>query len=300
MRIYKFIIGLIILAAGMLSVAFLLNPGIARAAPADQETSQPIGTVYFSDLGAVEKVMHGPYDSYRLRLSLPSHWALRDGVQLTLHLKAFYTTISGSKAADLYGGFVDVEYNGQLVQTVYLDWTGERTLTIPIPSQSLVPVRDDERHELSFFLNSAVDCEYDHDTTLSILPDSHLDFPYEESSPPVDLRNFPRPFYQENAVESANVFVIFPAQPSSAELQALLTISAGLSRVTSNRLSFTPLSESALTDEIRSSAHLIYVGKSDNLTDIRQVSWRIPWEETGFQGEEMQTDDGLVQIAVSP
>ena len=252
-----------------------------------------------------DRLMHGPYDSYRVRFSLPMNWELLEGAEIQLSLNPFFTralAVDGEQTSVATGGALDVTFNGKLLTTILLDWSGPRTISIPIPVEALTPTRTDGRHELYLFLDAAVDCDLDHKTTLGVGADSRFIFPHELGDAPTDLRLLPRPLYQVSAFQPTTALLIVPDQPSAAEMQAALTVAAGLGRVTSGNLPLQLVAYSQLTPTLRSNAHLIFIGRPQAFPLLSTLDLPAPLNtaaESGFNTPIAQPSDGILQMAVS-
>ncbi len=304
----------LIAAACITLLALFCLPGPALAQPAQQSTPAPQQTAVpggvsdalnafsFTTLDLTDRLMHGPYDSYRVRFSLPMNWSLTEGAEIQLHLNPFFTNAlreDGGQVDVATGGSLDVTYNDELLTTIILDWSGPRVISIPIPVEALTPKRTDGRHELYLFLDAAIDCELDHKTTLGIDADSIFILPHTLADAPADLRLLPRPLYQVSALMPSTTLLVLPDQPSAAELQAALTVAAGLGRITGGNLPMQLLSVSQLTPQQRASAHLVFIGKPQAFPMLGSLDLPAPWSEAGFSLPEALPSDGILQMAVS-
>ncbi|HNT24291.1 MAG TPA: cellulose biosynthesis cyclic di-GMP-binding regulatory protein BcsB [Anaerolineales bacterium] len=303
-----------IAAACLTLLALFCLPSPAQAQPPQQATPAPQPTVgpgdisdttnafSFTTLGLTDRLMHGPYDSYRVRFSLPMNWSLSEGAEIQLHLNPFFTNALGEGGHEVdvaTGGALDVTFNDELLTTIILDWSGPRVISIPIPAEALTPARTDGRHELYIFLDAAIDCELDHKTTLGIDADSIFILPHALADAPADLRLLPRPLYQANPLMPSTTLLIVPDQPSAAELQAALTIAAGFGRITAGNMPIQLLSLSQLTPELQANAHLVFVGRPEGLPILSSLDLPAPWSPAGFSILEALPSDGILQMAVS-
>ncbi|MCC6147942.1 MAG: cellulose biosynthesis cyclic di-GMP-binding regulatory protein BcsB [Anaerolineaceae bacterium] len=256
--------------------------------------------ISLSKLEIPDTAMRGPFDSFTATFSVPADWQLSDGAQLVLKIDArFFRGISEITGQTIQGSgaTMDVSFNDKILTTLLIDWTGERTVTIPITPEALTPYLTDGRHELFLFLDAAVDCFLDfHETTVVVRSDSKIILPHAQAIPSASLATFPRPLYLSSAFAPTPVKLIVPDSPTAEELQAALTISAGLGRLTTGRIPLTLTTPSLLSNEDRQGAHLIYVGKASSFSDLQGASLPAPSNGSAFTLNGLQPDDGIVQV----
>lgn len=248
------------------------------------------------------EVLHGPYDSKRLRFGLPSTWELQSGTELYLHLNAYFSNsrrgAEGIQAAN--GGTLEVSFNGQLIATVVFDWIGERTVRIPIPDEVLQSSRSDGRHELYLFLNAAIDCAYDNQTAITVQPDSQFYFPHDIRPPDLDLSLLPRPIYQLDSFQTESVVVVAPDNPSREELEAAYLAVGGMTRMTRNALVPELLFVNEITPQIMAENHIVFVGKPAAFRSFVTAEWPVPFAGGQLQHPALQADDGVIQMTLNP
>ncbi len=249
------------------------------------------------------EVLHGPYDSKRLRFGLPSTWALQPGAELYLHLNAYFSNsrgrgVEGVRAAN--GGTLEVSFNGQLIATVVFDWIGERTVRIPIPAELLQSPRSDGRHELYLFLNAAIDCAYDNQTAITVQADSQFYFPHDIHPPDLDLSLLPRPIYQLDSFQTESAVVVAPDNPSRAELEAAYLAVASVARMTRNTLVPELLFAGEVTPQIMAENHIIFVGQPAEFQSFAEAGWPVPFAGGQLQHPALQAGDGVIQMTTNP
>jgi cellulose synthase operon protein B len=269
-------------------------------------TPQPVSAedpnfVSFQMMGQVDRVLHGPYASLRVRFSQPTSWKLLPGALLQLDLGAYFNqaTLINSKGAALV-----VTFNGVLLSTVIIDWNGEHTVSIPIPDAALVSQRLDGRHELSLFLDASMDCRTSNQTTITLRSSSGFVLPHELVSPDTALAQLPHPFYQDSSFLLEPVTLVLPRDASAEEMQAALTVVAAFGRFSSGSLAL-PLVTSDFSGDKTAhdqllQGHLIFVGKPGAFADLAQVQFPAPVKGGVVQAPAMQADDGVVEMSVSP
>ncbi|MCF6278031.1 MAG: cellulose biosynthesis cyclic di-GMP-binding regulatory protein BcsB, partial [Anaerolineales bacterium] len=263
------------------------------------------GIIAFSELGYAESLLIGPYDATSMYFSLPPTWQLIEGGKITLTYTHF---LGGGIFADnvnrgntWVGGSLLVFYNGNLIDTIVLDQVGRTTKVISIPEYAYFKETDDGRNDIRFFLDASTTCDYDAvQSSVLIEGVSFLDLAYEVVPPPTDLSKFPRPIYQPNPLVPPAALIVLPDNPTANELQAALTVGAGLGSITDGNLTLDFIQRKDLTEDIRVANHLIFVGLATKFPDISGV--RIPPSVTaqGIKLAGMEDDDGVIQMLQSP
>lgn len=253
--------------------------------------------------GLSERVMHGPFDWAGLSFTLPAHWELIEGSQIELDLVTTFSGPTSPAGRPAYVGTLDIAFDGQLLATVALDTAGESTVVVPLPV-AVSPARigaqqpaADGRRLLSLTLNAAYECDpgVDAHTTLAMRATSRLVLPHRLISPPTDLRRLPYPIVQRSLMPDVAVMVV-PDSPTPGELQAAMTVAAGLGHMSGGQLALSLATDSRVTPEQLGAAHLILVGQAGNLPLLTDMALPAP------RLEEVTTapTDGVLQMVVSP
>jgi hypothetical protein len=291
----KFVTNFVLLLAFAIS---LFGSTSVSAAPAHENS-----LLTLKDLGSDDVVLHGPYDTARIRFSLPANWVLMDGAQIQIKASTFFAgpasnpeTISG-----YFGAMLDVYFNGNLQRSIALASGSNLVYQVPIKPADLASVRPDGGLDISFFLNAAIDCEYEfHKTTVQISSDSQLSIPYEVIPLKPDLRRLPWPIYQPGLKDPGKATVVIPNNPSQDEIQAALLVMAGFGRMTSQKLPVSLITTDEFTEPVRTETDLVFVGKPSNFQLLYPLEWPIPITKSGFSSQGMQQDDGIIEAAASP
>ena len=300
------------------------NPTPDLLGPAVPQEPPLIGDdVYtFNSIGINDRIMNGPYDYFRVNFSLPNNWALKPGAAVQLHLNNSFTSTSGVSQNDLIkatGATLDVTFNGVWITTLLLNWSGERTITIPIKVNAFSTAATTQGQQyLALSLNAGIDCKYQHQTTIAIMSDSRLDLQHNLTPPTIDLVKLPYPIYQPNSFILNNAIassvagplttltaappavLVTSDKPSEAEMRAALIVSAGFGRMSLGGLPLSTLPISELTDQIKNSSHLIFVGKGDGFTALNGIPLPVAYDGKNFKSPNTKPDDGLIQETVSP
>ena len=275
----------------------------AAAAPRFQTDGSP-ATLSFAMLGQTDILMRGPYSTTNLRFGLPINWAFEEGATLQLMVTANLVTDAASTVAEgqPIGASLNVSFNRSQIALIPLTAGQNIVYDIPIPPAALSPRLDDGRHVLELLLDADTDCDPNllHQTSISISSASQFTFPYTEQTPAINLEQLPRPIFQRDSVYPIEAILIVPDQPSAQEMQAALIAAAGLGRMSDSQLPFSLVSSSQITEETLTASNLIFLGKAENLSLLRDVELPAPLSTDGFDTQGGQPDDGILQIAVSP
>lgn len=255
------------------------------------------------NLGASDIILHGPYDTNRVRFSIPANWLLTDGAELTIKASAYFAgpASSESAASDYLGALLDVYFNGDLQQSIPLIAGSDIIYRVPIKYTALPSPRPDGSLEISFFLNAAIDCDYEfHKTTVEISSESQLALPFSVVPLKTDLRRLPWPLYQPGMNEQVVTSLVIPDQPTTDELQGAMLVMAALGRMTAQKLPVSLITVSEFTEQVRNENNVIFVGKAAGLTLLTGYDLPIPVSNAHFSAVNMQDDDGVIQITTSP
>ncbi|MGZ9165181.1 MAG: cellulose biosynthesis cyclic di-GMP-binding regulatory protein BcsB [Anaerolineales bacterium] len=273
------------------------------AAPQIQTDGSP-ATLSFAMLGQTDVLMRGPYSTTNLRFGLPLNWAFQEDANLQLILTSSLVRDGASPIAEgqPIGATLSVHLNKSQIAMIPLTSGTNVTYEIPIRPDALVPSLSDGRHVLELILNADTDCDPNllHQTSISISSASQLTLPYAEQTPVINLKQLPRPLFQRDSVYPVETILVVPDQPTAQEMQAALIAAAGLGRMSDSQLPFSLVNSSQITEEILTASNLIFLGKAENLSQLRDVELPAPLSDDGFDAEGSQPDDGIMQIAVSP
>lgn len=150
---------------------------------------------------------------------------------------------------------------------------------------------------LQITLDSHEICDsYEPEVEVVIGDNSYFHLVYGTPSLSPELQAYPYPFY-ERTFSPSQLYLVLPEQPSSADLSAAATISAGLGRMAgvAERLVITPTLDIGVTPQIRGNYNLIVIG---------QLGRNRLMDELGLSLDrrsiEIEPDDGLLQVLPSP
>jgi hypothetical protein len=115
-----------------------------------------------------------------------------------------------------------------------------------------------------------------------------------------DLRLLPRPIYEPNLNLSGAAALILPDAPSADEMRAALIVAAGFGRMSNGKLALAFLTASQFSAAGARGYDLIFVGKPADFAMLAQARLPAPVVNTSYSLAEMQPDDGLLQMIVSP
>jgi len=299
------LVGLISLSAG---------PGFAQeGTPVPTATETPTATatpialpsgddvIAFPDLGLGDDTLRGPFETKRVVFSMPADWQLEPGAELWIDLETFSGLGTGSVFSNTLLGNLEVSFNGSLLENIRLDQVGRRTVVIPMPTDVLTPTREDGRHQLDLFLNSALDCDSDlAQPSVTVFKSTLFFLPHRPTTPTTDLIRLPWPIFQQSLTPDAAMLVV-PDQPTPGELQAALTVAATFGRLTSGRLALGFVREGQLLTAERDTQHLIFVGNPASFTELDILrDLPAPITGNGFNAPGALPGDGVIQMVGSP
>ena len=127
----------------------------------------------------------------------------------------------------------------------------------------------------------------------------------QEENPPApavstDLRLLPIPIYQPNLTIAGEAVLVVPDAPTADEMKAVLIVAAGFGRMSNGELALSFLIASQFSVTTWTNQDLIFVGKPSAFPMLAQASLPAPVNDAGYLLPEMQPDDGILQMAVSP
>lgn len=256
--------------------------------------------VSFRVLEAKDVAMVGPYSSYFLNVGIPSHWKIDQSAKLTLNVNLNITrpqTLKGNYTSWL-GPRLDVYFDDVFLTSLRVMNNGDYTFNIPLPVNQLKPTRSGD-HFLYLYLDASYDCEYDQSSVLVIKADSFFTLPHEAAKQTPTLNNLPVPFFQRSSFIPNQVTLVVPNNASESELQAALTVAAGFGRMTTNKLQLAAMPQNQVTDAIKKSSQLIYVGKAASFPTLSSEALPAPSDGTQFKAAGAGADDGILQIVAS-
>ncbi len=243
------------------------------------------------------RILRGPVDSLTLNFNLPPDWDLMPGASLNLKLATSISSVVPSQGEinfnEVVAGQVKVSLNGVLLENVVLKGNQNHVLTSSIPENALVP-GSASGNELMFQWDASQSCGNNMVTSLSLDPGSKLIFPHKEKTVNTDIIAFPQPFYLESVLNPVAVTILVPDQASSAELQAALTVVAGLGRMSRGNLQVNLVSASRLDSGGRDENNLIFIGNPDRFSSLSGMLRSLSLKSAAV------TEDGIIQMFVSP
>jgi cellulose synthase operon protein B len=302
LRIWLFVLMMIELFGSHTNVAPV------RAAPL---VNQAIFTL--ADVTNSEILLHGPYDSRQIRFNLAPTWLLQGGTELRLVISTYSSVedvSSNEETNNINGALLNVSFNGELQQSLPLVNGKDILYSIPIRPSSLTSPRKDGSLEISFFLDASYDCDVDFQhTTVVISASSQIMVEYTDAAVKMDLSRLPWPIYQPAAIvnqamdeelEQPSALVVVSDNASIGELHAALVVMGAFGRMTNQKLPMLLVTSSELTGAMRENNDLIFVGRPDSLSLLKQLLLPLPIEDSHFASSGMQGDDGVLQMTASP
>ncbi len=288
------------LILSLIAIVVLMTAVIPTPAAAASTLQQTQAVLTFADLGLNEEmVLRGAYDSRDIRFDLPATWALQAGAELEIIASTYAT---GSEVqANVEGAVLEVSFNEKLQKSIPMTIGEKVVYRVPISADALISPYETGGHKISFFLDAAIDCDFDfHDTTVTIDVNSKASFPHGEASLKLDLQRLPWPIFLDRGKVIDPVTVVLPASPTAEELQASFTVMGAFGRMTNGRLPLNSITVDQLTDDIRANSHLLLVGKASGFPMFADIKLPIALGGGSFSAPELKPDDGVLQIITSP
>lgn len=258
------------------------------------QVSDP-NSVTFAQLGKNEIQLSGPYDSATFTFTMPADWKLSEGSKLNLAMAVAFNAV-WTNAVNAGGGIgmITVTMNNVMIATLPITQVGEVQNEIAIPAS--VFSDNISRMNLKIALDSNYQCLVaNSQISVMIHPGSYFTFPHQNIQPDTNLVNFPRPIIQ-NSISPDAALIVLPDQPSAAELQAALTIAAGLGNLSGNALLLDMTTAGKLTPEQQTNSHLIYVGKAASLPALAAMKLPLFVSGNQFKAADGNPDDGIIQM----
>lgn len=255
--------------------------------------------VSFPMLGYGDDNLRGPFASKRMVFGLPNEWQLLDGAEFRLDITTF-SGVGVTNTANLTNtliGTLDVFYNTQYITTIALNWLGQRTLSIPLPSTAYTSTRNDGRHDINLFFASTLSCEVeDTQPTLRVSGLSYFVFPHRQVEPTIDLARLPLPIYQQTFLPD-QAMLVMPNEPSPSELEAAIIVASAIGDMTNGNIQIGFVREDELLAVERDTRHLIFVGQPTSFKLLAEVT---NFPAQALEGFTVLPDDGIVQMVISP
>lgn len=257
--------------------------------------------VPFSILQDEEIVLRGPFDAADFSFAIPDAWALSAGAQVFLSMtvnfdRSFYSDFGYPIVAS--GGTLSVYLNDNLLGMLNLNETGQIERTLPIPLDAFISERPDGLMDFYVELDANHFCYVDEAFTMVIHSSSYFELPHQVVKPALDLTRLPAPLYQNTFIPESALLVV-PDQPSAAELQAALTVAAGLGNLSQNNLLLDLTTMSALTPQQMASNHIVLVGKASSL-NLTGLELPLRPSDGQFKNLGELPDNGVIQMINSP
>jgi hypothetical protein len=274
---------------------------VVNAAPTPSPEQLAKGeNITFGTLGWADNTLYGPYDSMYMSIGIPSSWKLTPEAVIVLDIRVDITRLQSTtgKSGLWAGPSLDIYFDGVYIATRHIQDSGDYQFKMGIPVFEL-PVSRDSVHNLYIYMDAALDCDYDQSTSLTIKSTSYLNLTHIDAAINADLSQLPNPIYQRSSFLPMQAYMVVPDQPDNSEIQAALTVAAGFGRMAGNALTLNTITVSQLTDEIKKSSHLIFVGKAQSLPILKTMGLPAKTDGTSYTIAGLSADDGVLQINAS-
>lgn len=209
--------------------SFFLSAGsqqVAAAKPLPDTAFQ----VTFTELGYEKRTLQSPYGITEYNLRLPEGWQLTADSLLELDFSYSFQSLEPvtNQTIPTQFGYLEVVIDGQSQTTIPLKEPAfEHMLAqVPLPLE-LLNNPNRRSHTIRLTLNADLICRLSHEAQVDIFPTSRFLLNYQQLPLTADLALYPRPFYQRAFAPDLVRFVL-PERPTTAEIQAAVTIAAKL------------------------------------------------------------------------
>jgi hypothetical protein len=279
------------------NLAFFQDP-----TPSQQDEQENMIT--FNQLGYQDQTLHGPLDTTDFYFSLPEYWTMTGDAELELDLQIFGNVANEGLTSMPVSPTLAIYLNDTLIEESVLTESGPVIRNFSLPQQVFQEQGRDGRHQLRLFLHEGGACDSGvaadaAQAMVRVRSSSRMIVPHEVGLPPTNLGFFPRPIYQRSFMPDQALIVV-PDSPSSAEMQAALSVAAGLGNLTDGKLSLSLINEAGLNDQMRAENHLIVTGRADNLVILGSLPLVTPTGPAGLNVPGADVDAGILQMVNSP
>ena len=256
------------------------------------------------DLGLpANAALNSPFQEVEVAFSLPPYWDLTLPAVLELNVTSeFYTFLeaftegsTGTESAGV-GGNLEITLNSKRVDILSVSQNGNFAFNIELPLSAFSGTGLVQTLKIGW--NSVLACQYSIASILTIQPTSLARFTYKLIPYKPTISGYPAPFFIDRVIMPETTAIIIPQVPSEQELSALLSIAAGLGKLTNGNLSYKLFMTDQMFPEIMGADNMILVGKFDSLNSTLL--------ELGVENEIRKILDivgegnGLVFLDVSP
>ncbi|MBI9046959.1 MAG: cellulose biosynthesis cyclic di-GMP-binding regulatory protein BcsB [Anaerolineaceae bacterium] len=276
------LIGWIILSFCALGLGLINIPGVSAQALQDDD---PSDVITLSDFGYQDVLLRGPIDQVKIPFSLPADWELGSEAKFKLDMAAHFSSILiGQEEPNLdtvVAGYLTVSLNGISLSPVAIQGPGEKSLEMVLPANALQPDPFSGKHELVIQWDSSATCN-DLATSVILYASTNMVLPHTSKDFDLDLSQYPAPMYTEDLIFPAEVSLVVPDAPTEAELQAALSIAAGLGRLSDGELLFGLISAGDLNERDHGDNHLILVGRITAFSILGEQPLKSSGEGQGF------------------
>ena len=208
--------------------------------------------VSFAGLNFPDRVLRAPYGTAYYYFSPPAHWEILPGSYLELDL--LYEIADPQVARKARPAEVEIWLDGSLLDSLTLIDAGRIRHRVELPTD-LSP-----RSQLEVRFIAHTECESWGGIALTIKDSSVLHFVYVRRPLPLDLADFPRPFYQRSFAEPDGVLIVIPSAPTAREAATAAIMAATLGQRTAARVPISVTTDIALDPALRAERHLIVIG----------------------------------------
>jgi len=254
-------------------------------------------TIPLANLGITgDTILAGPYQEVKASFSLPAGWMVQLGSFVRLEVEVDFAAMLPNWREgieeDMDVGVFSIWLNGQIQSNYPISQDGSTTIEFPLDAGAFIQGNEVGLNELVLRWDALQTCEDAIASLVSIHPESSINLLYETQPLANDLALFPYPFVIEKSIASSGVSLVLPPQPGVGELQAALSISAGLGSLSAGELEVELTTIEDLSEKSKAENHLIFIATYIHLDAFPEV----------VQYERLATSsgDGVVYETRSP
>lgn len=248
---------------------FTILCGMAGVQPVRAQGVQT-ADLAFSDLGVVAPVtLSGPFTESEIRFNLPPGWKVEGIASIEVDLMAYFSSLvateTGTTVSGLVGGDFSLLINGILAGTTTLQESGQQTIQFEFDAGLLKTPSEGGANILLLRWDGSISCQSNLLSSVTVSPISRIRFEYMEEPINLSLNDFPVPFVVEGAIQAVPLVLVLPDEPTLAELNAAMIVSAGIGQLTGNGAQVDVIPYTEYRSTASQSRNVILVASSETL-----------------------------------
>ncbi len=276
---------------------------VVRSAMAVTEDSQTV-KIRLADMGFTEAVvLNGPFQEAAVTFSLPPDWKITGETLVELQVQVgFQSLMEAFTSGDLtfrpvnQAGVLRIRLNEEPPVDTIIKESGPQTLNLTFSDGVL---RENMvENTITFAWDTAGACASDITSYLAIDPESSIRITHEAKTSEIDLTDFPKPFFDNNLIQSYPTSIILINPDNMDDLSALMAVSAGLGKHSAGKLNFKVLTADEAQSMDLANDHLILIGQTEQVIQFPGMKETGLTEAIAAAGEKQSA--GLIWLGLSP